>query len=164
MTFEEIIEKASEKSIEDIQIALSKIFQKVNYGSIVSMNQTFNGLYRARKHKQIDGESSDYLFSNEKEFWSPPIKSIVNLGRCNNIHEPMFYGSNSFETAILEVRPEIGKFISVAHFIPIKLNGNLPSFIIKPICLNDLKNISDYKHLISENYFSMLETPRCTRK
>lgn len=153
MTFKEIIEKANKNSIGDIQIAISKIFQKVNYGSVVSMNQTFNGLYRARKHKQIDGESKDYLFTNEKEFWNPPIKNITNLGRCNNIHESMFYSSNSFETALLEVSPEEGKFISVAHFIPIKLNGNLSSFIIKPICLNDLKNIDDYKHLISENYF-----------
>lgn len=154
MNFQEIINKASENNIQDIQIAISKIFKSVNYGSIVQMNQTFNGLYRARKHSQIDGENNDYLFTNEREFWSPPLNSVTKLGRCNNINESMFYSSNNFETAILEVRPEVDKFISVAHFKPIKLNGNLPSFIIKPICINDLKKIDDYGYLIPDTNYS----------
>jgi hypothetical protein len=151
MTFKEIIDSAKGLSINELQALISNILQEVDYGSIISANQTFHGLYRARKHNEIDGENAKYLFTNEKEFWNPPVEN-ASLGRCNDKNESMFYSSNQFETSILEVRPEKGKFITVAHFKPIKQGRLIPSFRIKPNCIQHLKEINGYGHLISDTY------------
>lgn len=153
-TFKEIIQNAKNLSIEQIQVLIGMIFQEIGYGSIVQMNQTFNGLYRSRKHEQIDGQNEGYLFTNEKEFWNPPPEKVNNLGRCNEVNESMFYSSNHFETSMLEVRPEEGNFITVSHFRPINHNGLLPSFRIKPICIQHLKKIEGYGHLISDSFLA----------
>lgn len=149
MTFKEIIHSSKELSIDELEKLISNILSNVNYGSIFCTNQTFNGLYRARQHNQLNGQSDDYVFTNEKEYWNPPIEFINQLGRCNNIGESMFYSSNHFETSILEVRPEQGKFITIARFSPIK-NGNLfPSFRIKPNCIQHLNKIKGFTSCIT---------------
>lgn len=149
MTFKEIINSAKELSIDELKELVSNVLSNVNYGSIYCKNQTFNGLYRARQHNQIDGQNDDYIFTNEKEYWNPPKNCINELGRCNDIGESMFYSSNHFETAILEVRPEKGKFITVARFLPIKNGDLLPSFRIKPNCIQHLKKIKGFSSCIT---------------
>lgn len=148
MTFEEIISKSKELTIAELKVLIGAILRDVDYSTIFCTNQTFNGLYRARKHNQIDGESNKYIFTNEKEYWNPPKKSKIKIGRCNDIGESFFYCSNEFETAILEIGPEERKFVSVANFIPIKVGGNLPSFRIKPNCIQHLKKIKGFKSCI----------------
>lgn len=148
MTFQQIIDSSKNLSIDELKKLIGNILSSVNYGSIYCTNQTFNGLYRARQHNQIDGQSDDYIFVNEKEYWNPPANCIDKLGRCNDIGESMFYSSNHFETAILEVRPEQGKFITVARFLPNKKRDLLPSFRIKPNCIQHLKKIKDLKSCI----------------
>jgi len=59
---------------------------------------TFNGFYRARKHNNVKGNLVDgtlFEYSNEKEFWNPPIEN-AKIGRCNNENESMFYCSSDF--------------------------------------------------------------------
>ncbi len=149
MTFKEIINSAKDLSIDELKKLVGNILSNVDYGSIYCTNQTFNGLYRARQHYQINGQNDDYIFTNEKEYWNPPENCINELGRCNDIGESMFYSSNHFETAILEIRPEEGKFITVARFLPNKKGDLLPSFRIKPNCIQHLKRIKGFKSCIT---------------
>ncbi len=150
MTFKEIINSAKDLSIDELKKLVGNILSNVDYGSIYCTNQTFSGLYRARQHKQKNGQNDDYIFTNEKEYWNPPKGYISQLGRCNDIGESMFYCSNHFETAILEVRPIQGQFITVARFLPIKKGGLLPSFRIKPNCIQHLKKIKEFKSCITD--------------
>ena len=150
MTFEEIINSAKDLSIDELKKLVGNILSSVNYGSIHCTNQTFSGLYRARQHNQINGQSDDYIFTNEKEYWNPPEDCINELGRCNDIGESMFYSSNHFDTAILEVRPIEGQFITVARFLPNSKDGLLPSFKIKPNCIQHLKRIKGFKSCITD--------------
>ena len=148
MDLQELIKKAEVLSINDIELLVGSILRDVDYGSIFCKNQTFSGLYRARRHKLIDGQNKDYIFTNEKEFWNPPKSYIKKRGRCNDVAETMFYCSNHFDTAILEVRPVKDEFITVAHFKPILVNNKKPSFRIKPNCIQHLKKIKGFKSCI----------------
>lgn len=148
MTFEEIISKSKILTIAQLKELIGIILRDVTYSTVFCKNQTFSGLYRARQHSQIDGESDEYLFINEKEYWNPPPDSIKSIGRCNDIGESLFYCSNEFETAILEIRPEVGRFVSVAKFLPIKNDTKLPSFRIKPNCIQHLKKIKGFNSCI----------------
>jgi hypothetical protein len=150
MTFKEIIHSANDLSIDELKRLIGNILSNVDYGSIHCTNQTFLGLYRARQHNQINGQSDDYIFINEKEYWNPPKGYINQLGRCNDIGESMFYSSNHFETAILEVRPIQGQFITVARFLPNLKGDLLPSFRIKPNCIQHLKRIKGFKSCITD--------------
>jgi RES domain len=149
MTFKEIIHSAKDLSIDELKKLIGNILSNVDYSSIHCTNQTFLGLYRARQHNQINGQSDDYIFINEKEYWNPPKDCINELGRCNDIGESMFYSSNHFETAILEVRPIQGQFITVARFLPYSKGNLLPSFRIKPNCIQHLKRIKGFKSCIT---------------
>ena len=150
ISFQEILDSAKNLSIDEIQKLVGNILGDVDYASIHCANQTFSGLYRARQHNQINGQSDDYIFTNEKEYWNPPKEYINQLGRCNDIGESMFYSSNHFETAILEVRPVQGKFITVALFLPNKNGDLLPSFRIQPNCIQHLKKIKGFKSCITD--------------
>lgn len=149
MTFTEIINSAKDLSIDELKKIVSNVLSDVNYGSIYCTNQTFSGLYRARQHNQINGQSDDYIFTNEKEYWNPPVESITKMGRCNDVGESMFYSSNHFETSILEVRPIQGQFITVARFLPNLKENSLPSFRIKPNCIQHLKKIKGFTSCIT---------------
>lgn len=158
MTFEEIINSAKDLTIDQLKKLVGNILSNVDYGSIYCTNQTFSGLYRARQHDQINGQSDDYVFTNEKEYWNPPKEYISQLGRCNDIGESMFYSSNHFETAILEVRPKQGQFITVARFLPNLKDNSLPSFRIKPNCIQHLKRIKGFKSCITDFDLSIRDT------
>lgn len=158
MTFEEIINSAKELSTNELKKLVGDILSNVDYGSIYCNNQTFSGLYRARQHNEIYGQSDDYVFTNEKEYWNPPADCINELGRCNDFGESMFYSSNHFETAILEVRPIQGQFITVARFLPNLKDNLLPSFRIKPNCIQHLKRIKGLKSCITDFDLSLRET------
>lgn len=150
----EIDSISKEASVEDLIIIISEILKSVDYSTIMCYNQTFDGLYRARKHNMFYGnlqnDNIEYHFKSEKEFWHPTKDTIQKRGRCNDIGESLFYSSNEFETAILEVKPEVGKFITVANFLSIKKNGKLPTFRIKPVCIQHLQNIEGTKSCIKE--------------
>ena len=61
MKFEEVINKSKNLSVAELKILIGNILKEVNYGSVFCKNQTFEGLYRARKHNQFNGENDEYL-------------------------------------------------------------------------------------------------------
>lgn len=60
---------------------------------------------RARIHRE-----KKQLFSNKAELWYP--QKVKNIGRANFIGKPVFYCSNDPGTAIFEINPGLGQFIT----------------------------------------------------
>lgn len=142
--------------IDDLQKLISIKMLAVKYGSFFCENQTFPGLYRSRKHNHKKGRKNDGAlneFTNEKEYWNPPEKSIESYGRCNDIGESMFYCSNELEVAVVETRPSAGDFVTVSTFENIQYEGleiKRPSFRVKPIGVNYLSQIKGFKSCIHD--------------
>ncbi|OAD92655.1 hypothetical protein A7A78_01740 [Aequorivita soesokkakensis] len=154
MKNDELIEYSKTATIEDIKKIIAEKLTEAKYSSILCKNQKFKGFYRARKHQYFNGDSfkGEYsVFISENEFWNPPAKKIFWNGRCNRAGKSTFYASTQFETAIKEVRPEVGKFITVCTFEPRIVDEKLPSFKIKPIAIQHLKKIEGV-HSCIENF------------
>ena len=52
------------------------------------------------------------LFENVRQLWWPPA-DVVQRGRCNDAGQPVFYFSDSEETAIIEKQPKLGDVLTV---------------------------------------------------
>ena len=153
MNFEKIIKETKLKGFVTLKDEVSQIMLDKKYIADVFTTFTFNGFYRARKHNYLEGELSKdgvlHKFINEKEFWNPPIKN-AKIGRCNLDGESLFYCASDFETAILEVKPELGDFITISNFENLH-KFDKPRFRIQPIGKNYLTQIPALK-LVFENY------------
>ncbi|MCI4443782.1 MAG: RES domain-containing protein [Lentimicrobium sp.] len=152
MDFEKLIKDSKEKDIATLKEEISQIMLDKRYTTDIFTSFTFNGLYRARKHNNVKGNLVDgtlFEFSNEKEFWNPPIEN-AKMGRCNNENETMFYCSSDFITAILEIKPVIGDFITVTNFKNL-YTQNKPEFRINPVGKAYLIKIPELE-LPFENY------------
>ncbi|MEN9907324.1 MAG: hypothetical protein RLZZ540_465 [Bacteroidota bacterium] len=152
MDFEKLIKESQYKDIATLKEEISQTMLGKRYVTDIFTTFTFNGFYRARKHNNVKGNFADgilFEFINEKEFWSPPIEK-AKRGRCNDEGESVFYCSSDFITAILEVKPEIGDFITVTNFKNL-YTQNKPQFRIRPIGKTYLIKIPELK-LPFENY------------
>jgi hypothetical protein len=152
MDFEKLIQESEYKDIATLKEEISQIMLDKKYTTVIFTSFTFNGFYRARKHNNVKGNFADgilFEFINEKEFWNPPIKN-AKRGRCNEDGESMFYCSSDFITAILEVKPVVGDFITVANFKNL-FPHNKPQFRINPIGKTYLMKIPELA-LPFENY------------
>lgn len=143
--------------IAELRNIISKKMLDTKYGSFFCTNQTFSGLYRARGHNHLKGnlrEGKLDVFVNEKEFWNPPEDKIKWYGRCNDIGESMFYCSNEFEVAVAEVRPTVGKYVTVCAFKNIDFGdtGGKPyGFRMKPIGIDYLAKIEGFVSCIPKD-------------
>lgn len=134
MDFEKLISDSKEKDIATLKDEISQIMLDKRYSTDIFTTFTFNGFYRARKHNNFKGNFVDgalFEFINEKEFWNPPIEN-AKRGRCNDDGESVFYCSSDFMTAVLEIKPEVGDFVTVANFKNLYAQ-NKPEFRINPI-------------------------------
>lgn len=152
MDFEKLIKESQYKDIAILKEEISQIMLEMRYTTDIFTTFTFNGFYRARKHNNVKGNFADgtlFEFINEKEFWNPPIEN-AKMGRCNNEGESMFYCSSDFITAVLEVKPVAGDFITVANFKNL-YPQNKAQFRINPIGKTYLIEIPELA-LPFENY------------
>jgi len=62
---------------------------------------------------------SNEPFKNTKELWWPQPERIKDIGRLNRIGEPIFYCSDSEETAIIEKQPSERDVLTVLELAPI---------------------------------------------
>jgi len=151
MDFEKLIEESKEKDLITLKEEISQIMLNNRYTTDTFTTFTFNGFYRARKHNNFKGNFVDgtlFEFINEKEFWNPPIEN-AKMGRCNNESESMFYCSSDFITAVLEIKPEVGDFITVANFRNL-FTENIPRFRINAIGKTYLSKISNLQNLFED--------------
>lgn len=74
------------------------------------------GLYRARLAPDR-GTAQAYLQDPMKEL-GPPPKKLATAGRMNAHGVSVFYGAFSETTAIAELRPPVGGYVSLASFRP----------------------------------------------
>jgi RES domain len=152
MDFEKLIKDSEYKDIATLKEDISQIMLDKKYTTDIFTTFTFNDFYRARKHNNVKGDFVDetlFEFSNEKEFWNPPIEK-AKMGRCNNENESLFYCSSDFITALLEIKPVIGDFITVTKFKNL-YTKNKPEFRINPIGKTYLLKLPELE-LPFENY------------
>lgn len=151
MDFEKLIEDSKEEDLTTLKEEINQIMLDKRYMTDAFTTYTFNGFYRARKHNNIKGnfkEGKLTEFINEKEFWNPPTEN-AKIGRCNDDGESMFYCANDIVTAILEVKPEVGDFITVSNF------DNLfkdKFFKIQPLGKKSLSTIPELKSKLFKDY------------
>jgi len=69
-------------------------------------------LWRARRNRRRR------LVTSAFELACPPPDKISKYGRFNDIGCPVFYAAADFHTALLEIRPGVGDFITVGRFVP----------------------------------------------
>lgn len=105
---------------------LEKVLDYANHVNLVTRLGEGLVLYRARAHSK-DGKS----WSNAKDLGPPPPEKALQSNRMSPAGIPMFYGSDSSDTAVFETAIKSGKF-SVGRFCtarPIKLLdlSNLPT-------------------------------------
>jgi hypothetical protein len=155
MNFEKLIEESKNKDLKSIKEEVSQIMLDKKYSTDIFTNYTFNGFYRARVHDNIEGYYKKGIlnkFINEKEFWNSPIE-YASMGRCNDKWESIFYCASDFITAVLEVKPKVGDYITVSNFQNFYTN-NVPQFRINAIGKAYLSKIPHLKDLF-EGYILM---------
>ena len=117
------LETANERYVEKL---LSKL---LGYGRIQRiLNVGSPQAFRVRINPKED------LFENVKELWWPPPQ-YVRRGRCNDDGQPVFYYSDSEETAIIEKKPNKGELLTV-----------LTSELINPTMINIAASVELHKN------------------
>ena len=157
MDFSELVKLSQEKSLDELLGIVEQIITSVPDYQI-SMWENFSApvLYRARKHNHLKGNIKNntlHRFKSESEFWNTPPE-FCPLGRCQDKGESLLYCSTSWETAISEVRPDIGDFVSVSIYHARRNVNNPNTFIgsrIVPIGVQYLSQIERLKHMF-QNY------------
>lgn len=153
MNFEELQELSKSLSLDELTKIVERTITSVGGYQISSWtNLIVPRLYRGRNHNYVEGNVKNnelHKFTNECEFWNPPVATLQERGRCNDIGESLLYVSNNWETAILETRPIKGNYISVSIYNakenPANPNELLGSRII-PIGIQYLSKIDSLKN------------------
>jgi len=156
MDLNKLIEDSKYLDLATIQETVSKMMLDCNYSTDTFTSFTFNGFFRARKHNHLEGELNKkgdlHKFTNETEFWNPPNKDS-RIGRCNEERESLFYCANDINTSVLEVKPKLGDYVTVADYVNIYDNDK-PRFRIKPVGMKYLVQIPILKNLFSNSKFN----------
>jgi hypothetical protein len=96
----------------------------------VGPGRSIDGVFRARVF-QSDDKLEAALRQPEKEFGPPPF-SVAGAGRMNSRGVSVFYGANTPETALAEVRPPVGSQVAIGKFL-----------LVRPLRLLDLAVLHD---------------------
>ena len=80
---------------------------------------TSNHVYRIRRnlderlHSTLNFDWYPPLFSTVSQLWYPPSEGVNSRGRVNLVHESVFYCAESLNTAVLEMRPKPGQYLTL---------------------------------------------------
>lgn len=159
MKLDELVDLSKEKALDDLlKIVEQKITSVPDYQISMWENFTAPVLYRARKHNHLEGNIKKNVlhpFQSESEFWNTP-EEFCPLGRCQNKGESLLYCSTSWETAISEVRPSAGDFVSVSIYHARRRPDNPNTFFgsrISPIGVQYLSQIEHLKDMFKDYNF-----------
>ena len=118
-------------SSKDFENFKNYIFYAFNYILLFKNNLTIYKLYRVVINENVSGSKNSLT---KKGFLTYPpehiVKKINKYNRANTPKTTIFYGSETIDTALNEIKPKIGDIISVGEWKP--LNPNL-EFISYPI-------------------------------
>ena len=117
-------------SNKDFENFKNYIFYAFNYVVFLTNNLTVYQLYRVVINKNIVGSKKSLT---KKGFLSyPPLHIVKRINRYNRANEPnttVFYGAESIDTALNEIKPEKGDLVSVGVWKPTR-NGEFISYPI----------------------------------
>lgn len=116
---------------KDFENFKNYIFYAFNYILLFKNNLTIYKLYRVVINENVSGSKSSLT---KKGFLTYPpehiVKKINKYNRANTPKTTIFYGSETIDTALNEIKPKIGDVISVGEWK--SLNPNI-EFISYPI-------------------------------
>ena len=137
-------------SIATLKKIVGRVMLDVQYTSGLFKDIKFQGLFRGRSHNHVQGQfRNDNLekFTNEKEFINPP-SMWARIGRCNDNGESMFYCSNELLTAVIESRPTVNEFVTIAAFEGL-YEGKSYEHKISPIGYRYLRELDSLSKMMS---------------
>lgn len=113
------LESLDLKTVEDsfVQEKILKLLG--SYGTSQLGVDPSRRLYRVRKnlserlHSSSGLEWHPPLFSELKQLWYPLPEHIRVRGRVNGAGQSVFYCANSIDTAVLEMRPKDGEYLTI---------------------------------------------------
>ncbi len=122
----------------DFQKFKDYIFYAFSYNILVSNDLTVHQLYRVVINCSIVGSKKSLT---KKRFLSYPplhiVKKIDKFNRANTPKSTIFYGAESIDTALNEIKPQIGDMVSIGVWKPTRDSG---TFISYPISHNFAAN------------------------
>jgi hypothetical protein len=143
---EDLYELSKTATVEELmKVVEYEVNHAQNWDKIAFINVLPTNVWRARKHNHPEGSLAKNnklnLFLSEKEFWNPPAE-FVSRDRCNDEKESLFYCANGLNTALLECRPSVGDYFTIANFKNYK---------------NYLSNEQFIVHCIGRKYLSQVQ-------
>lgn len=150
----ELLNLSENSSLQELEKIVARLITNTgDYHRSFWTNLIVPQLFRARIHNNLVGNIRDNglnPFTSEVDFWNRPKDFIKEFGRCNDIEQSLLYCSNSWETAIAEVRPVEDDYLSMSVF-RIKQDG-LGSRI-SPVGIQYLSQIESLKNTqMLDNY------------
>lgn len=118
------------KSIENLEDFKNYIFYAFNFNAIISNKLTIYRTYRLVENEKILNKDERIRYQN---FLSFPTKEIVKMinkfNRANTADTNVFYGAETIDSALKEVKPDKGKRVTIGVWVP-KIGNPLMSFPI----------------------------------
>jgi len=118
------------KSIDNLEDFKNYIFYAFNFIAIISNKLTINRTYRLVENEKILHKDERIRYQN---YLSYPTKDIVKqinkFNRANTTDTNVFYGAETIDSALKEVKPEIGKRVTIGVWVP-KIESPLISYPI----------------------------------
>jgi hypothetical protein len=120
-----ITEQIRELELFDLRtVDDDRIYQKVlqlmaSYGGRQIGLNPANRFYRVRKNfneRLRNNKGLEWyppLFTQLRLTWYPQPESCTTRGRVNRVGESVFYCANSIDTAVLEMKPKIGEYLTI---------------------------------------------------
>jgi hypothetical protein len=161
-TIEEIqneINSHDEIENELINVNIEELFEL--YSKLITghsrtiYNIEVTGVFRARIH------DNNNEFETLGEIWYPDWANIEkkyhDFGRCNNIGESMFYCSTSIDTCITELRPKLGKYVTIVEYNS-RLGLDKVASVMSVIGVKTMQQMgNDYSKILSDYYNRITE-------
>ncbi|WP_367769184.1 hypothetical protein AB3G33_10695 [Flavobacterium sp. WC2421] len=118
----------TEKDFENFK---NYIFYAFNYILLFTNHLTIYKLYRVVINENVSGSKKSLT---KKGFLTyPPQHIVAKINKYNRANSPkttIFYGSETIDTALNEIKPKIGDVISVGVWKPLNLNLEFISYPI----------------------------------
>lgn len=116
---------------KDFENFKNYIFYAFNYILLYKNNLTIYKLYRVVINENVSGSKNSLTKKGYLTY--PPEHIVKKINKYNRVNTPLttiFYGSETIDTALNEIKPKIGDVVSVAEWKPLNPNKEFISYTI----------------------------------
>jgi hypothetical protein len=133
-----------DKQSVSINVFKQQLSQLIQGYSCITISIDAPYIFRARK------TNPERLFSQVTELWYPPADKILRYGRLNNIGSSLFYSADTEDTALYEMRPQVGDLYTILR-CRLKDPGIIPHVMELGIAERSSQYDHPLRHSILEN-------------